>query len=129
MFPEGKSFYKFGPFRLDLDTCDLWIGGQLVALEPKVADTLLVLVRSQGKVVEKGILVRQVWGAVPVSDSSLARNISVLRRNLAKYLDGQDCIETVPTRGYRFLLPVTEHCAQESLTSPVFACGGVCALP
>jgi len=109
MSKETKSFFEFGPFRLDSETGDLWIDGDLIALEPRVADTLLALVRAQGRVAEKASLVRQIWGAVPVTDSGLTRNIYVLRKTLGKYLTGKDCIDTVPTRGYRFTLPVTER--------------------
>ncbi len=109
MSNETKCFYEFGPFRLDGRTCLLWNHDELIMLEPKIARTLLVLVRAKGALVEKENLIKEVWEGVAVTEHSMTRNISILRKTLKKGLPGKDCIETVPTLGYRFTLPVTER--------------------
>src|SRR5438105_2258962 len=109
MSNETKCFYEFGPFRLDTRTCLLWRDGELITLEPKIARTLLVLVRAKGALVEKENLIKEVWEGVAVTEHSMTRNISILRKTFKEGLQGKECIETVPTLGYRFILPVTER--------------------
>jgi len=43
-----------------------------------------------------------------VEEANLTVNISALRKVLGETLDGQQYIETVPKKGYRFVAPVTE---------------------
>src|ERR1700694_107536 len=118
MSNETKCFYEFGPFRLDGRTCLLWNHDELITLEPKIARTLLVLVRAKGELVEKENLIKEVWEGVAVTEHSMTRNISILRKTLKELLQGQDCIETVPTLGYRFVLPVTECMDDEGGKQP-----------
>lgn len=117
MSNETRCFYEFGPFRLDERTCLLWADGRLITLEPKIARTLLVLVRAKGALVEKENLIKEVWEGVAVTEHSMTRNISILRKTLKDGLNEKECIETVPTRGYRFVVPVTERWEQPQSSS------------
>jgi DNA-binding winged helix-turn-helix (wHTH) protein len=110
--PEPLCFYEFGPFLLDPDQRLLWQDGELVELEPKAIDTLAVLVRAGGAIVEKENLVAQVWEGDAITDSSLFRNIYVLRKALAKGLNGKECIRNIPKRGYCFTAKVTRGLAE-----------------
>jgi DNA-binding winged helix-turn-helix (wHTH) protein len=94
--------FLFPPFRLDPTRRQFTREGQPIELTPKEFDTLLVLVEAGGAVVEKETLIGQVWSDSFVGDGSLARNISVLRKEL-----GKDVIETLPRRGYRITLPIS----------------------
>src|SRR5689334_6534191 len=96
----------FGPFTLDRSQRLLSRGGQLVSLEPKVIETLVVLVEAQGQLVPKEKLLRRVWPDTFVEEGSLARNISTLRKTLGDADDNTKYIETIPKRGYRFVAPV-----------------------
>ena len=58
--------------------------GQIVHLTPKALNTLAVLVRQGGRVVEKDVLIQEVWPDTFVEENSLTRNISVLRRTLGR---------------------------------------------
>jgi hypothetical protein len=49
-----------------------------------------------------------VWPDTFVEEGNLAKNISVLRKQLGEGEDGRHYIETVPKLGYRFLADVTE---------------------
>src|SRR5208283_4747427 len=53
-------------------------------------------------------LLRKVWPDTFVEESNLAQHISVLRKALQDGEDGPRYIETVPTRGYRFIAEVRE---------------------
>jgi DNA-binding winged helix-turn-helix (wHTH) protein/TolB-like protein/tetratricopeptide (TPR) repeat protein len=106
MSEQPPAFYEFGPFRLDASERVLLHRGERVALTPKVFDTLLALVQSSGKLLEKDALMRLVWPDTAfVEEGNLANNIFVLRKALGETAD-QRYIETVPKRGYRFVAEV-----------------------
>lgn len=96
------KFYRFGPFEIDLDQRLLFRAGDSVPLTPKAFDTLAVLVERPGKVVDKTELLKLVWPDTFVEENNLTQNISALRKVFG---DG-DYIETIPRRGYRFLMDV-----------------------
>ncbi len=48
-----EEHYEFGPFRVDVAERVLTKGQQVIPLTPKAFDTLVVLVRNGGHVVEK----------------------------------------------------------------------------
>jgi TolB-like protein/DNA-binding winged helix-turn-helix (wHTH) protein/Tfp pilus assembly protein PilF len=102
----GRPFYEFGPFRLDATGRLLFRGTEPVPLPPKAVDTLVLLVQNAGNVVDKEILLKQVWQGAFVEEGSLTRAISVLRKALDDGEDGQEFIATISRRGYRFTMPV-----------------------
>jgi TolB-like protein/DNA-binding winged helix-turn-helix (wHTH) protein/Flp pilus assembly protein TadD len=102
----GKQFYKFGAFRLDASGRVLYRGEERVSLTPKVVETLLLLVENHGEMVDKDELIRRVWPSTFVEETNLTRNISVLRKALGDSEEGQEFIETIPKRGYRFIAAV-----------------------
>src|SRR5712692_4169542 len=93
--------YEFGPFRMEIERCQLLRGGEVLPLAPKAFDTLLALVRRRDRVVDKDELMKIVWPDSFVSDDSLTQSISVLRRVLGDVSNQPDFIVTVPRRGYR----------------------------
>jgi DNA-binding winged helix-turn-helix (wHTH) protein/tetratricopeptide (TPR) repeat protein len=95
--------YEFGSFRLDVRNRRLYKNGKPIALTPKALDTLLVLVTNGGRLIAKDDLLQAVWPNALVQESSLARNISVLRKALQDTSSKPRFIETIPKRGYRFL--------------------------
>jgi DNA-binding winged helix-turn-helix (wHTH) protein/tetratricopeptide (TPR) repeat protein len=111
---ESKLLFEFGPFRLDSKKCILWANGNVVHVEPKAAKTLLALVRAKGRPVDKNELIAEVWEGVAVTDSSLTRNISLLRSMLDEFLPGEECIKTIPKIGYRFALEISEIAGENS---------------
>jgi DNA-binding winged helix-turn-helix (wHTH) protein len=96
---DKPQFYEFGPFCLDSSERKLMRGNEIVAITPKAFDTLLVLVRNSGHLMEKNELLTLLWPDSFVEEGSLSNNIFLLRKAL-----GEDpaFIETVPRRGYRF---------------------------
>ena len=108
MSRQTKHFYAFGPFRLDSERRVLVRHGAPVPLAPKVAETLLLLVENAGHLVDKDDLMKRVWPDAFVEEGNLNKNIFVLRKLLGLWNGGQEYIETVPKRGYRFVAPVNE---------------------
>jgi eukaryotic-like serine/threonine-protein kinase len=109
-----KEIYEFGDFRADPAEQLLLHRGQPVALTPKVFETLLILLKSEGRLIDKDDFIRQLWPGVFVEDVALAKNISYLRRALGDGKNGVDLIQTVPKRGYRFGAPVRKVAEQNA---------------
>lgn len=113
MDPTNQSSFEFGDFRIDPVERVLIRDGTPVPLTTKVFDLLLVLVQNHGHVVEKERLMREVWPDTFVEEGNLSQNISVLRKVLSQ--NGQQYIQTVPRRGYRFVGHV--HQATDSVVA------------
>ena len=109
MPPETKALYEFGKFRCDPREHLLLCGDKPVSLSPKSFEILVALIQSNGRLLTKEELMQQVWPDSFVEEANLTVNISALRRVLGETQGGQQYIETVPKRGYRFVAPVTEH--------------------
>src|SRR5690349_20797517 len=112
-----KRMYEIGDFRLDCSARILLRGGQVVPLHPKTVDTLILLVEHNGELVGKDELVRTVWADSFVTENSITKNISILRKTLGGGDGEERYIETVPKRGYRFVGTVREI-AHESHVQP-----------
>ena len=111
---SGQTEYLFGPFHYDSARRLLFRGSEMVPLEPKVADTLRVLLEHNGRVVEKAELLREVWPGISVDEVGLARNISRLRKALGDEAEASLYVETLSKRGYRFVAPVEIRRAGEA---------------
>jgi DNA-binding winged helix-turn-helix (wHTH) protein len=105
---QASHFYEFGSFRVDATERVLYHNGAPVLLPPKVFDTLLVLVRESGHIVEKDQLIKEVWPDTFVEENNLSQYISTLRKVLGNGSHEQRLIETVPRCGYRFAPGVRE---------------------
>jgi DNA-binding winged helix-turn-helix (wHTH) protein len=107
MGKQTRNLYLFEDFTLDISRKCLWRTGNLVSLTPKALETLLVLIKYRKNVVEKDTLLSEVWADTFVEEATLAQNISTLRRVLGSRPD-KPFIETIPRRGYRFVMEVRE---------------------
>lgn len=94
------QLYEFGPFCLDPIERKVLCGNETVTLTPKAFDTLYLLVRNPGRLLEKDDLIRLIWPDAFVEEGSLSNHIFLLRKALGK---NSELIETVPRRGYRFV--------------------------
>ena len=96
------EIYRFDhsfSIQLNVSSC----AGTDVSLTPKAFDTLLCLVRNQGRLVTKDELLRQVWPDTFVEEINLAVNISTIRKALGESAKESRFIVTVPGHGYRFV--------------------------
>jgi len=90
--------FQFGDFKLDAERYELCLGEEPVALEPRVLELLVHLVRHRERVVSKEELLEEVWEGRFVTESVLTRAVAEIRR----VLGAPDWIKTVYGRGYRF---------------------------
>lgn len=98
--------YHWDDFTLDLDTYRLERGGSPIALEPKAFNLLALMVSQPGHVFTKQELFDAVWTGTAVTDHALTRVVAQLRRALGDDAKEARYLETVPTRGYRWIRPV-----------------------
>jgi Tol biopolymer transport system component/DNA-binding winged helix-turn-helix (wHTH) protein len=105
-----KTFltFKFDDFHLNVDERRLTFQGQPVPLTPKAFQTLVVLLRNHGRVVEKECFFNEVWPDTFVEETTLAQNIRTLRKTLGHFEKDKEFIVTVPRRGYQFVGDVEE---------------------
>ncbi len=106
MRASEDQIFDFGDFTLALTERLLLCSGEPVSLTPKAFDLLVVLVGRAGHLVSKDDLLRKVWPDTLVEEVNLTVNISALRQTLDRGCNGNGMIQTVPTRGYRFVAPV-----------------------
>src|SRR4029453_17681022 len=100
---------RFGPFELDADSAELLRHGERIALSPQPFKVLALLVQKDGAVVTRAEIREQVWGAGTHVEFDQGLNFCI--RQIREALDDDATsprfIETLPRRGYRFLMPVT----------------------
>jgi DNA-binding winged helix-turn-helix (wHTH) protein len=111
---DTLEVYEFGPFRLDPRERKLLRGSEIVALTPRAFDTLLLLVRNSGHLLEKNELIRQLWPDSFVEEGNLSNNIFLLRKALG---EDPQYIETIPKKGYRFVGAVRQPSNTKTLPS------------
>jgi DNA-binding winged helix-turn-helix (wHTH) protein/Flp pilus assembly protein TadD len=105
---QDEYIYEFGPFQLNPAEHLLLCNGQPVPVTAKAFQTLLVLVRNRGHLVDKSQIINAVWGETFVEEGNLSVTISMLRKVLGDDRSNNKYIETVSKQGYRFLPAVTK---------------------
>jgi TolB-like protein/DNA-binding winged helix-turn-helix (wHTH) protein len=99
---------RFGAFQFDAATGELWLEGRRVRLQRQPSRLLELLVSRPGDVVSREEIRQGLWGDDTHVDFERSLNFCVakLRSALRDNAASPRFIETVPTRGYRFIAPV-----------------------
>jgi DNA-binding winged helix-turn-helix (wHTH) protein len=84
MAKQINHFYEFGSIRLDATNRLLYKDSQQLPLQPRVVETLLVLVKNAHAVVGKERILDEVWPDVDIEEGGLRRNVSLLRKALGE---------------------------------------------
>ena len=105
--------YRWDDFVIDLDGFRLERSGVPLSLEPKAFNLLVMLIERPGHVFTKQEIFERLWANTAVTDHALTRVVAQLRRVLGDEARDGRYIETVPTRGYRWL-PHVEAIAQRA---------------
>jgi DNA-binding winged helix-turn-helix (wHTH) protein/Tfp pilus assembly protein PilF len=111
-----EHIYEFGDFCIDAVNHLLLRRGRPVPLKPKAFDTLLILIKNRGQVIEKDELMELLWADTFVEEANLSQNIYELRKALRESAREPHYIENVPKRGYRFVGEVRESLARSTGT-------------
>jgi len=119
----------FGEHELHLDSGELFRAGAPVKLQPQPAKVLEILVRRAGEVVSREEIQAHVWGESTFLDADANLNFCIkqIRRALDDPAGAPRYVETIPRRGYRFLVavearpltpPAAETAAPAAIASP-----------
>lgn len=92
--------------------------GDVQRLSPVNLKLLAYLMERAGEVISRADLFDAVWPNQILSDDVLTRAVSDIRAQLTKLDDSAKFIETLPKRGYRWVLEITPH-AEQALSIPV----------
>jgi DNA-binding winged helix-turn-helix (wHTH) protein len=116
---------RFGIFEFDLNTGELRRKGAKVRLDGQPIQILGLLLERAGELLTQDEIRSKLWpdGTVVEFDHSIKTAIRKLRQALGDDADAPRFIETLPRRGYRFLVPVNaappgSPAAAESLAQP-----------
>lgn len=106
---SGPSVLRFAAFELNAATGELRQRGDLLKLAPQPFKVLELLTRRSGEVVTRAEIRNHVWSDDTFVDFEQGLNFCVrqIREVLGDTADAPRFIETLPRRGYRFLMPVT----------------------
>ncbi len=123
---DDGRLVRFGVFELDVCRRELRRGGRRIHLQDKPFDLLACLVARPGEIVSRDDLQHHLWpdGTFVVFDDSLNAAVRKAREALGDSADVPRFIETVPRRGYRFIVPV-----ERAPGRPADLAGGVEAPP
>ena len=105
--------FSFDDVLVEPASARVFKGGRRVAVEPKAYRVLFYLLERPGRLVEKGELLSAIWPDTFVTENALTRAIALLRKVLGDNKSSAKYIETVPTRGYRFIAEVSARPSSE----------------
>jgi len=100
--------YRFDDFLADPKTWRLSRDGQEIHLEPVVLKLLIYLIENRERLVTRQELMDTVWGDTVISESALTKAVARLRKALRDDSATHRYLETVRSRGYRFVAHVEE---------------------
>ena len=106
---EYPSLLRFGGFELDPANFQLRRGERPLRLERIPMEVLLLLVERQGQLVLRQEIVERIWGSDVELDVDNALNTAIRKLRHALRDDPAQAryIETVSSKGYRFIAAVT----------------------
>lgn len=106
---SGPAVLRFGAFELDTARGELRLHGDLVKLAPQPLKVLELLVRRGGDLLTRNEIREHVWCHDTFVDFEQGLNFCIrqIREALGDAADKPRFVETLPRRGYRFVMPVT----------------------
>jgi DNA-binding winged helix-turn-helix (wHTH) protein/tetratricopeptide (TPR) repeat protein len=105
---SAPEVFRFGTFELHSGPGELRQHGDLVRLAPQPLKVLELLVRRSGEVLTRNEIREHVWCGDTFVDFEQGLNFCIrqIREALGDTADAPRFVETIPRRGYRFLMPV-----------------------
>ena len=112
---------KFGEdFELDFRAYELRRSGCAVKIERIPMEILLFLVERRGQLVSREQIVERIWGSAAFldTDNSINGAIRKIRQVLRDNPDRPRFVQTITSKGYRFIAPVAEQLIAENESPP-----------
>src|SRR5579864_6317082 len=111
MFERPVMSVRFGVFEVDLEGRRLLKRGAPIPLREQSFQVLTALMENPGEIVTREELRRRLWPSDTFVDFEVALNsaVSRLRDALGDSANSPSVIETIPKRGYRFVVPIPKR--------------------
>ncbi len=111
---------RFGVFELDLRTGELRKAGQKVRIQEQPLCVLVSLLERPGELVTRDELRQKLWQSDTFVDfdTGLNKAITKIRDVLGDSAASPRFVETLPTRGYRFIAPIERLAPERRAPSP-----------
>src|ERR1700681_3154630 len=115
------SGYRFGVFEVDLRAGEIRKNGLKIKLQEQPFQVLTFLLQNSPNLVAREDLRKRLGDedTFVEFDHALSNAIGRIREALGDSADNARFIETLPKRGYRFILPVEEIVASQVSPAPV----------
>src|SRR5215831_13138440 len=106
---SGRAVLRFSGFELDLASGELRRHGDVIKLPPQPFKVLELLASRSGQVVTRDEFRERVWRSDTIVDFEQGLNFCIrrIREVLGDTADAPRFIETLPRRGYRFVMAVS----------------------
>jgi len=114
----SKKTFCIGEFTIKPSRNILVKGGKTYSLEPRVMDVLCALAAQSKEVIARDTIIKNVWNVEFGADESLTRAISLLRKTFKGAGETNDFIQTIPKRGYRLAVDVSEAQTEHATNPP-----------
>jgi DNA-binding winged helix-turn-helix (wHTH) protein len=116
----AKPRVRFASFEFERATGELWLDGRRVRLQRQPSRLLELLLARPGEVISREEIQLGLWGDDTHVDFERSLNFCVakLRSALRDNAVSPRFVETVPTRGYRFIAPVVSDTAAAGEMKP-----------
>ena len=103
---EAARYIRFGSIQVDRQRQEVTSNGNRLKLQGKVYQVLLILLEKPGEVVTREELRQRLWPAESQVnyDANVNTTVNKLRQALGDSSDSPVFIETIPRKGYSFLL-------------------------
>ena len=94
---------SFDEFSIDRDAYTLTRAGKPVRIGAKALDLLICLIENRDRVLDRQFLRNELWNAAQLSQSTIPMCVREIRRALGDRTSSPRYIESVRSRGYRFI--------------------------
>ena len=103
---QTQRYIRFGPFQIDQQRQQVYRNGGRLKLQGKVYQVLIALITKSGQVVTREELKQALWPSdTHVNfDANVNTTVNKLRQILGDSTEKPVYIETIPRKGYSFLL-------------------------
>ena len=95
--------YCLGDYEIHTETHELLCKKQPQEIEPLIFKLLLFMLNNPNRILSRDELIRGVWKARIISDSTLNSAISATRQAIGDNVKTQKYIKTISGKGYRFI--------------------------
>jgi DNA-binding winged helix-turn-helix (wHTH) protein len=123
--PQAGGTYRFGVFELDRVAMELRKRGVMIKLQDQPFRILCALLDAHGEIVSREAMKAVLWPEDTFVEFERSMNAAVakLRQALGDSAENPRFIETLPRRGYRFIVSVVapEAALPEPVVLPVIA--------